>query len=1056
MPGLIENAGGVKNPSKYGGVGMGGRQFTGVVTQKSPYRDGAVAYLVGKFYGGSRIDTIVDGMNREITQALTDKRAPGSSVYNSNTFPPCQSMDVWKYIQNNAEVVKVLYDGAGATTVESITGTQRDTSGGNEFITVFFTGTDVIALGTPVGFAKLTSATFLNGTTKNVYASSAGQATFYLGTGTLASGVIADTGTASFGTPGDIFDATAGQKSTLLTKSAAAGPARFLSVNTELFISDGVDQQKIVAGSKNWQPSQSINPGQLINTNGNPGFIQMALGGMVIPVIATAADGTNVYIYVDPQQIPLNFPNLLNANIAFSGFTNATFLNATTVPIAEIVSTTLGIFAIANTASAYDYQAEPTGASGTTGDGTTDTTAPTFSTTEFTIVQDAGQQWKCYGPSLEGWGLATPTSAPVITALNGTSFWQPNLVTNGNAVLDPNGNIQLVFSAPGGVTGRVYPNFTATVSAPGVYAATMDGTVQWRNMGPIGAWAAQTFYAGNSGGGFPSSPFNVIVDSNGNLQWAVSTTSETGTTEPTWATSMGSNTTDGGTTWQNIGPGIIISTATLTFGYSTHAVDGSVSTSSGTSQIQGGILGIAPISPGLPTQDFWSLSGTIPNDTQIDQVWLWRTAQGEPTLILEDQIPSDGLLGAGFTYNDPGIPDTSVNGGGSLNALIPVPDNNDPPQSNMTAPVYHLQRGWGIVGNTVVYSGGPDTVTGNGLTAWPPLNEIPFPAQPIKLDPVTVQNGGLIVRTTDGVYIILGTGTLTNPFYTTSYYPSVSVSSYTACGQYNNALFQEESNGKVSTLAIEYPFNPQTGYVEVGFPIGDQFPATNFGGVTATFNPATSYLSWCLANSADSGMYVADGAGHWWRMSLINPPESGILWSPLRTIQGGSSAVQSVEVSPGVTRLLIAPASSGPILQRDTTGAVWNDNGTPYDAWDAKGVTLLCQTGQWADVAHISAKSRLLGARPTVSVLLNEIAALPAANGAPYSVLTDYTQDPARGKKSRSVFSDRYELLQNGVETEGDCILVKFDYGDQEQGDELLDWQIYASVHDEREEAVSK
>ena len=115
---------------------------------------------------------------------------------------------------------------------------------------------------------------------------------------------------------------------------------------------------------------------------------------------------------------------------------------------------------------------------------------------------------------------------------------------------------------------------------------------------------------------------------------------------------------------------------------------------------------------------------------------------------------------------------------------------------------------------------------------------------------------------------------------------------------------------------------------------------------------------------------------------------------------------------PGIRNLLIGPPAGtpGPILMRDTTGAVWTDDvaGTPtgYPSWDAKGVNLLCSTGQWAEVVHISTKSAAVGARPVVSVLLGEIA--PSAKR-PYRVLNldDKSNDPSKTPKSISAWSHR-------------------------------------------------
>ena len=374
---------------------------------------------------------------------------------------------------------------------------------------------------------------------------------------------------------------------------------------------------------------------------------------------------------------------------------------------------------------------------------------------------------------------------------------------------------------------------------------------------------------------------------------------------------------------------------------------------------------------------------------------------------------------------------------------------------------YALQRIWGIVGNSVVYSQGPDAVTGNGLTQFAPLNEIPFIGTPWSIFPITVQDGGQVVFTSSGIWIILGSGTATDPFYARPYFQSVNVAGANAVTLFNQTFFVIEATNKVSAVAVQFPFQPSTGYTEIGLSIGDQFQKVTTGGINAAlFNPATAFISWNSQNTKENALYVADGAGHWFRLSAVSPPESGLMWHPIRTLLCGSSAVQAVETAPGVTQLLIAPASgTGPLLARDATGTVWTDPvaGTPtgYPSWDAKGPNLLCSTGEWAEVSHIAAKSRAVGARPAVSVLLNEIAPV-SGTGASYTALTQMVQEPARGRKSVSVFSDRYNLLQNGVDTLGDSLLVKFDYGTQAVGDELLDWGISASVTADEEEQVNK
>ncbi len=976
MPDPVTATGAVRNPTRYGALGMGARQFTGLWTQRSPYRDADVPYLISKFYSGSRFDSMIDGLNREISADLTDVRSPGSAVYNGNAFPAAYSFYDWAYLQNSAQTIKLLYDG-------------KD---------------------------------------------------------------------------GNIYDATAGQKSTLFTKSANAGQATFQSVNDQVFFGDGADQQKLMQGSQTWQPSANVLPGQLIVEGAAPGKVQIALGGITMSIVAVevvAALGlNNVYLYVDQQNVPNFFTNLENVNVTLSGFTVATGLNGMTVAIADIYSTTLGIFHFKSNTPAVQVYTADTG-SATTGSGTTGATVPTFSAVEFDVVQDSGQQWKCYGPALQNWGVAKPLSAPTLTGANGTRFWQPNaLLGPWYAVLDTNRNVEVAINLTNGSTvyrsGPRYPIWV-TGSAYGINE-TVDGTIIWFNAGAIGAWAAATpFYFGISQGTC------VILDSNQNLQMVTNGSgANSGATQPSWASVIGTHTTDGGLTWTCLGPGVIIDAASTAYAYSYHAVDGSVSTASATATIQGGVLGMT-VTMHISEQELLDVNGVLPYpvaDTQIDQIYIWKTPVGQlGTLIFEDAIPADKFASTGaFLYREYGIPDTSASGDGALNAFIlaPVAELNNPPPVGFRPLCFAYGGVWGALNNTVVYSNGDATVVGNPNTAFNPLNTIPFVGTPFCIVPITVQNGGLLVFTSNGIWIVFGTGTSTNPFYATSYYASVNVNGYNAVTLFNTTMFVIESNLKVSAIQVQYPFNPQSGYTEVGFPIGDQFKLTTTGGFDASiFNSASAMATWNNQSTNENALYISNAAGQWFRMTAISPPETGYMWSPVRSIEGGASAVQSCVTAPGVTNLLIAPATSGPILMRDTTGTVYTDNGTAYPAYDAKGVNLLCSTGQWADVAHISAKSRAVGARPTVSVLLNEIEPIPA-EGVAYAVLTVMNPDPTMGRKTKSVFSNRYPLAQNGVDANGDCILVKFDYGSQTVADELLDWGILASVHDEREEQAAK
>jgi hypothetical protein len=866
------------------------------------------------------------------------------------------------------------------------------------------------------------------------------------------------------GQDGSIYDITGGIKVNVFSKSGT-DKTRFLGVANELFFSDGIDLKAWLTPAPIWKATTAIAPGTLINAGVEPYNLQMALGGLTMNIVATSSDGTFIYVYIDPEGVPAQFPNLDSVHVTFSGLTLATSLNGNTYA-ARMISSTLGILRITQAQGAY-VQAADTG-QGTTGTGITGGSAPSFSGTKYVVTADGGQQWKCYGPAVLDWGLATPTKAPVLTAANGARWWQPGFTTTADyCILDSNQNVQIVLGS-GQITGKRYPIWAA-ISTTSV-GITNDGTAQWYNLGKIGGWAASspfyTFPSGATGGTGTS----VILDSNGNLQWVTNGGGgNSGSSEPTWATSVGTTTSDGALTWTCLGPGTTLTTASIQYAFSTHGVDGSVSTASPAATVNGPILG-----PNITTArnsifDYLTLTcilPTFPSLDQTDYINIWRTPQGQlGTLILEDQISLDNSqvhISPPYpfqVYQELGIPDTSTDGNGALNAFIlaPTAKANTPPPAGATAPTYHLNRVWMILGNSVIYSGGPDTVVGNGNTTFPPLNSFGFQGVPIRLVPVTVQNGGLLVYTTAGIFIILGTGTSSNGFYATTYYDKVILAGYDALDTLGNAHFLMESNLKVSTIAIEYPFNPQGGYTEIGFPIGDQFLKVTTGGYSSSlYTAAGTFLSWNIANTTDTGMYVADGAVGWFRMSNAAPPENGLIWSPHADIGNGTSAVQSIETAPGVFNVLIGPPAggTGPVLMRDTTGTAFFDGPNteffpafPYPSWDVKGVTLLCTTGQVSELAWIATKSTATGKRPTVGILMNEIAPTPDR---PFTILQATNQDPANLPASLTAYSDVYNCMQNGAPLKGDCVSLKFDYGLQKFGDELLDFQIYGRKDDFR------
>jgi hypothetical protein len=944
MTSPIEQAGAVKESSEYATLSMD-RAITGLYTQRSPLRDADVPYLYSKFYSASRFDSLIDGINREMTSRLSLARAPGSSIYNSNTFPGINSFYSYKRIVSGAEVIRVIADG-------------KD---------------------------------------------------------------------------GNIYDATAGQKTTIFTKSGGAGKARFQGVNTTLYFTDGVENKKWM------QPAPWAAQTSMTTTTYAVGTTVIDSNGKIEYLINFKAGNiTNVALAANVATLTFNNTNFtLQQGMSFapSGLSGASFLNGKLLIATAVIpsgSTFLVTVAFvhapyASASDSGDATTTDVGTPATTGSGT-----PSWPGAGGTVV-DGLSVWKNFGVPVFDWGPpAAPSQPPTLGFLAGPVFWLPNKNYGSQFIVDRNGNIQQgVSSIVGGVdgsTGAVLPLFSQIpnlgISLTG-FLPIKDGGVTWYACGTVrNLWqASQVLVGGGAIGGY------VIVDTNGNIQQATNN-GTTGATEPTWNTAPNGTTNDNGVIWRNSGPCLALAFQGWKYGYAYHCIDGSVSSLSPLTVRTNGILNgvfLGGVGSGAPT---------------CDSIWIFRTADNGSTPLFIASIANPGANTL-WSFSD-------QNSDPLLIPELPGPQasSNNPPPIGMTAPVYHLQRIWAIYQNTVVYSGGPNVLVGNGNTAFAPLSFSPFPEQPIKLVPITVNNGGILVICTSNTYIILGTGTASNPFYATMYMRNVGILNYDAVDVVGSTLYMFTGKGKAVSL------DPGAGYVEYGFPIGDQFKSVTTGKgaktltgapVGALYSPASTYVTWAELSSGDTAVYVCDGAVGWFRYSPTASPESGFVWSPRRVIVGGTSAVQAIETTPGISQLLIAPASSGPILFRDSS--VHTDNGTAYQSYDVKGNIVLCQSGEVAEIAHIAVKSIAVGTRPKVGLLLGEIT---PTSTTPFDWLEITSADPPDLPPSTTIYSDRYSALQNGVCPKCDNFQLAVDYGTQNAADEMLMFSVYGAKYAER------
>lgn len=530
----------------------------------------------------------------------------------------------------------------------------------------------------------------------------------------------------------------------------------------------------------------------------------------------------------------------------------------------------------------------------------------------------------------------------------------------------------------------------------------------WNNLGPKAdfVWSPNTMY---------TKPATSVIDSNGNQQFPYET-GVTGTSQPTWATTVGAVTSDNpnlkwicaGSIPASTQTGNTI-TATSQQGWLywialVNTLDQTVSNLSPVSAATG------PINKGQIT--FGPGSGLVLDaiDPQADYVAIFRTTDGFSTPLL---IP--GFVNSPYTvpltqylrngYVDE-VPDTELN---NLEQG-PLGQENTPPAIGAKNLTYHLSRIWYSIGNTVYWTTGPLSPIGNGTDGVSPANNAPCSSQVQRLVPVAI---GMLVFTVSDVYIIAGNGTPTSPILPAiPYLPGVGLANYNAM-DVNGSLI-----GFFTTDKQFLMFDPSAGLNYVGFNIGDQFRLNN-NQPGQSWNTSKVYVAWHV-NGEDQAWYVADGVNGWYRLIATPAPEQGnVSWSPFATITGnGCGAIKSVEVSPGNHQLLIGQTTStSRILNRDLTATTdagtTGSNGTKYPAFAVIGSVVLASPGQVAKIAFITTESVRVGSPLTIGVIIDE--ALPYYTGS-FDILKTWVNDPPNLPPSKSILAQRFYLAENTLD----------------------------------------
>ena len=991
--------------------------------------------------------------------------------------------------------------------ISTVEGTRVQTGGsGSSPIYTYYTTVTFAVTPPPLvvdqtySFSGLTGLVSLNGQSLPPISAAADSVTFQFGTSVF--GPTSDTGDANISpdvtVAPSVRDVTGPSTNKILwTKALNASVTSFLGVGNTLYASDGVESHKLIESADVWEPSVSFSSGQfIVDSNGN---LQENIGSQTGGISDIQIAGGTATLFFVPGG-GLTVP--IGTSVSLSGLTTVPALNNTT----QIVTGTSNTLQIQFASSGAQSYAAETGQA-TTGIGITGSTLPTWLTAYGAVTQDGSTQWTNRGSQVETWGIAAPTTAPTVTQTSApnpyaawaASTWYGPLFV----ILDTNGNLQQLTTA--GTTGATAPTWSATVGD--TTPENSPGTAIWTNLGSE-AWAYSTTYAvgalvqatfyywitvygptqvweadigqyvtvyedsqqqvtvtclfqctvgGTSqSGGIPNwtnglgtttiestgvtwinqgvapawpgatqtlSLSTQLLDSNNNVE-TVQHTGESGTSAPSWNITQGATTPDNATSWLNSGPYSPTNTGAWIYAYSfENSVSGQISTASPESL------------PIIVTADnLVVIQGVGSTDLQVDTIVIWRTVQGGSQLFYLGQIPNPGTPtnSGNWIYTDT-IPDTS------LNELIeaPIDGINNPPPTGLTALAYHLGRIWGAVNNLVYFSTGPDVTAGNGNESWSASNVFEFPDNVVRLFPTA---SGLIVFTTADIYIIQGLGTTTSAFFSAPMVQNIGLVSYDAFAINGGTVYLFTSDNQVVCI------DPNSGFSEVGFPIGDQFGPNNG---TGTFTPSSTQVTWHVAGSEDKALYVSDSRGTWWRLCPTPSPESGWTWSPKAQIVGGFSAVQSIEVVPGTHNLLIGPpdpqpASMGPILKRDYS--VYSDNGSAYPAWAVLGSLVLAQPGQLAHVPFITTDSVAIGTPISLAVQLDEISPISAGY---FETLSLAVPDPTQLSPSLSTYAQRFYLSQTQKPAVCRHMQVQINWGTDVVKNELLSLSIFGGFSQE-------
>ena len=512
-----------------------------------------------------------------------------------------------------------------------------------------------------------------------------------------------------------------------------------------------------------------------------------------------------------------------------------------------------------------------------------------------------------------------------------------------------------------------------------------------------------------------------ILDPTGYLQ-NVSVPGKSGTTIPKpFATQSGVPTTDGVRGVGQGDRGRLPENATTQWGYAYQKTS------------DDGIVDISNMSPpSLPITLIQGSQTLVQGDSSPDStvgvVIIYRTAQGGGLFYYDGQVPN--TPGTRWSFVDTNTDD-------DLNENIQAQVNGEgtPLPTGATCMAYHLERIFVAVGNVVYVSSGPDAVV-SGSSGNAGFDQT-FTLQS-KITRFWVTSIGLIVFTVRDSYVFFGSAQPGDPLGVMVYIPQLPLLVYDCFTEFMGTGYLYLGTRMVVAL------NPGSGINEVSFPVANYLADTTNG-----YDPASSFLTFHSQGSSDTALYIANGVSEWLRMTLSTVPESGSAWNPPAIFSAGTSAVQSVEILPGIFRLLIGPHTdtintNGPILQRDRASTTDNhyELAAPFSYSATIGSIALTDPGQLAGLAWMTLTTTTAGSAPNLSALIGEIEGT-------FEEIPRTRQDPPDLPLPDSIRSDRHYFMQNQNFVWCRHFQFKLDWPAEAAFNELLTFTIVGQVMQE-------